>query len=60
MLQSIVDGGSILRRLAFPPILIEASVGICITFFHQHLHAGILLFALIQASTAFVQGSWVS
>jgi ABC-2 type transport system permease protein len=34
MLPSIVDGGSILRRLAFPPILIplSASVGICITF----------------------------
>jgi ABC-2 type transport system permease protein len=35
MLPSIVDGGAILRRLAFPPILIplSASVGICITFF---------------------------
>jgi ABC-2 type transport system permease protein len=35
MLPSIVDGGSILRRLAFPPILVplSASVGICITFF---------------------------
>jgi ABC-2 type transport system permease protein len=35
MLPSIVEGGSILRRLAFPPILIplSASVGICITFF---------------------------
>jgi ABC-2 type transport system permease protein len=34
MLPSIVDGGSILRRLAFPPILVplSASVGICITF----------------------------
>jgi ABC-2 type transport system permease protein len=34
MLPSIVEGGSILRRLAFPPILIplSASVGICITF----------------------------
>src|SRR5919201_6981740 len=34
MLPSIVDRGSILRRLAFPPILIPlaASVGICITF----------------------------
>jgi ABC-2 type transport system permease protein len=34
MLPSIVDGGSILRRLAFPPVLIplSASVGICITF----------------------------
>jgi ABC-2 type transport system permease protein len=34
MLPSIVTGGSILRRLAFPPILIplSASVGICITF----------------------------
>jgi ABC-2 type transport system permease protein len=34
MLTSIVDGGSILRRLAFPPILVplSASVGICITF----------------------------
>jgi ABC-2 type transport system permease protein len=33
MLPSIVDGGSILRRLAFPPILIplSASVGVCIT-----------------------------
>ena len=35
MLRSIVDGGSILRRLAFPPILVplSASVGIGITFF---------------------------
>ena len=35
MLPSIVTGGSILRRLAFPPILIplSASVGIGITFF---------------------------
>jgi ABC-2 type transport system permease protein len=35
MLPSIVEGGAILRRLAFPPILIplSASFGICITFF---------------------------
>jgi ABC-2 type transport system permease protein len=35
MLPSIVGGGTILRRLAFPPILIplSASVGIGITFF---------------------------
>lgn len=34
MLPSIVEGGSILRRLAFPPILVplSASVGIFITF----------------------------
>jgi ABC-2 type transport system permease protein len=34
MLPSIVNGGAVLRRLAFPPILIplSASVGICITF----------------------------
>jgi ABC-2 type transport system permease protein len=34
MLPSIVNGGPILRRLAFPPILIPlaASVGTCITF----------------------------
>ena len=34
MLTSVVAGGSILRRLAFPPILVplSASVGICITF----------------------------
>lgn len=34
MLPSIVQEGSILRRLAFPPILVplSASVGICITF----------------------------
>jgi ABC-2 type transport system permease protein len=34
MLPSIVTGGSILRRLAFPPILVplSASVGIAITF----------------------------
>lgn len=34
MLPSIVSGGAVLRRLAFPPILIplSASVGICITF----------------------------
>jgi len=35
MLTSIVDGGSILRRLAFPPVLVplSVSVGISITFF---------------------------
>jgi ABC-2 type transport system permease protein len=35
MLRSIVDEGAVLRRLAFPPILVplSASVGICITFF---------------------------
>jgi ABC-2 type transport system permease protein len=35
MLRSIVEGGSILRRLAFPPILVplSASVGMSITFF---------------------------
>ena len=35
MLRSIVDGGSILRRLAFPPILVplSAAVGLGITFF---------------------------
>jgi ABC-2 type transport system permease protein len=35
MLPSIVLGGSILRRLSFPPILIplSASIGTCITFF---------------------------
>jgi ABC-2 type transport system permease protein len=35
MLTSIVDGGAILRRLAFPPILVPlaASVGMSITFF---------------------------
>jgi ABC-2 type transport system permease protein len=34
MLPSIVEGGTIVRRLAFPPILIplSVSVGICITF----------------------------
>jgi len=34
MLASVVAGGSILRRLAFPPILVplSASIGICITF----------------------------
>jgi ABC-2 type transport system permease protein len=34
MLPSIVDGGSILRRLSFPPVLVplSASVGICLTF----------------------------
>lgn len=34
MLPSIVEGGAILRRLAFPPILVplSASVGICMTF----------------------------
>jgi ABC-2 type transport system permease protein len=34
MLPSIVEGGAILRRLAFPPILIplSASIGICVTF----------------------------
>jgi ABC-2 type transport system permease protein len=34
MLPSIVEGGAILRRLAFPPILIplSASVGIAVTF----------------------------
>jgi ABC-2 type transport system permease protein len=35
MLRSIVEGGAILRRLAFPPILVplSVSVGLCITFF---------------------------
>jgi ABC-2 type transport system permease protein len=35
MLKSIVTGGSIVRRLAFPPVLVplSASVGISITFF---------------------------
>src|SRR5207249_1973310 len=34
MLPSIVLGGAVLRRLAFPPILIplSASVAVCITF----------------------------
>jgi ABC-2 type transport system permease protein len=34
MLTSIVAGGSILRRLAFPPILVplSSSMGVCITF----------------------------
>src|SRR6266511_4132291 len=34
MFPSIVNGGAVLRRLAFPPILVplSASVGICITF----------------------------
>jgi ABC-2 type transport system permease protein len=34
MMPSIVEGGSILRRLSFPPILVplSASVGVCVTF----------------------------
>ena len=48
MLPSIVEGGSILRRLAFPPILIplSASVGICITFFVNMF--AIVVFIAIQ------------
>jgi ABC-2 type transport system permease protein len=48
MLPSIVDGGSILRRLAFPPVLIplSASVGICITFFVNMF--AIVVFIAIQ------------
>jgi ABC-2 type transport system permease protein len=48
MLTSIVGGGSILRRLAFPPILIplSASVGICISFLVNI--AAIVVFIAIQ------------
>jgi ABC-2 type transport system permease protein len=48
MLPSIVVGGGILRRLAFPPILIplSASVGICITFFVNMF--AIVVFIAIQ------------
>jgi ABC-2 type transport system permease protein len=48
MLPSIVEGGAILRRLAFPPILIplSASVGICITFFVNML--AVVVFIAIQ------------
>lgn len=48
MLPSIVDGGSILRRLSFPPILIplSASVGICITFLANV--SAIVVFIAIQ------------
>src|SRR5262249_53452096 len=51
MLPSIVEGGSILRRLAFPPILVplSASVGICITFFVNVSVLG--LFIAIQRVT---------
>jgi ABC-2 type transport system permease protein len=47
MLPSIVGGGSILRRLAFPPILVplSASVGICITFL-ANLSAVVVFIAL--------------
>jgi len=47
MLPSIVSGGSILRRLAFPPILVplSASVGICITFL-ANLSAVVVFIAL--------------
>jgi ABC-2 type transport system permease protein len=48
MLTSVVAGGSILRRLAFPPILVplSASVGICITFLANIL--AIVVFIGIQ------------
>jgi ABC-2 type transport system permease protein len=48
MLTSIVAGGSILRRLAFPPILVplSASVGTCITFLANIL--AIVVFIGIQ------------
>jgi ABC-2 type transport system permease protein len=48
MLPSIVEGGAILRRLAFPPILIplSASVGICITFFANM--SAVVVFIAIQ------------
>ena len=45
MLPSIVQGGSILRRLAFPPILVplSASLGIVITFLVNLLAIGIVI-----------------
>jgi ABC-2 type transport system permease protein len=48
MLTSVVAGGSILRRLAFPPILVplSASIGICITFLANIL--AIVVFIGIQ------------
>lgn len=51
MLPSIVEGGSILRRLAFPPILIplSASVGICITFF-VNMFAVVVFIAIQRVS----------
>ena len=51
MLPSIVKGGSILRRLAFPPILIplSASVGICITFF-VNMFAVVVFIAIQRVS----------
>jgi ABC-2 type transport system permease protein len=51
MLPSIVHGGSILRRLSFPPILIplSASVGICITFL-VNISAIVVLIALSRVA----------
>lgn len=51
MLTSVVAGGSILRRLAFPPILVplSVSVGICITFLANIL--AIVVFIGIQQVT---------
>jgi ABC-2 type transport system permease protein len=51
MLPSIVEGGAILRRLAFPPILIplSASVGICITFF-VNMFAVVVFIAIQRVS----------
>jgi ABC-2 type transport system permease protein len=48
MLRSIVESGAILRRLAFPPILVplSASVGVSITFFINIL--AIVVFVGIQ------------
>jgi ABC-2 type transport system permease protein len=48
MLPSVVQGGSILRRLAFPPILVplSASVAVCITFCTNIL--AVVVFATIQ------------
>jgi ABC-2 type transport system permease protein len=51
MLPSIVERGSILRRLAFPPILVplSASVGICITFL-ANLSALVVFIAIDRVS----------
>jgi ABC-2 type transport system permease protein len=49
MLPSIVAGGTILRRLAFPPILIplSASVGTCVTFL-VNISAIVIVIAIQQ------------
>jgi ABC-2 type transport system permease protein len=59
MLPSIVEGGSILRRLAFPPILVplSASIGIFITFLANVLV--LVLFIALERVSPRLEWLWV-